>query len=216
MKSIANIDAALLDLPIFPLGQVVLFPRALLPLHIFEPRYRAMLRDCVATHSLMAIALATGETDDAGQTKIAKIAGLGIIVEHQEVDDGRSNILLHGVHRVSLEELPFVPPYRRAKATILNEVASHVSSPDRTALTAAVNAFASDVRKRDPHFSIDLPPSLEPGAMADLYAHHLVIDAGERQRILEELDASERVRLVTEALAMQHSRLARETNGPLS
>jgi ATP-dependent Lon protease len=202
---LSNLEAALSELPIFPLPQVVLFPRALLPLHVFEPRYRTLLKDALATHRAMAMGLVVpgGDVDARGQPRIASVAGAGVILEQQELADGRSNIVLHGVARVRLEELPFVPPYRRARATILQETQSPVSAADRSALLAQATSFAQEVHKRDPSFTLRLPASLEAGAIADLCAHHLLIDAGVRQRVLEALDVAERVRIVTCELATQ-------------
>src|SRR5580700_11153347 len=90
--------AALGDLPVFPLPNAVLFPRALLPLHVFEPRYRVMLAHCLATHRALVVARVPDERDhDAeGRPRFAQIAGLGLIVEHRLLHDGRSNILLQG------------------------------------------------------------------------------------------------------------------------
>lgn len=212
-----TLHAALHELPIFPLPQVVLFPRALLPLHIFEPRYRTLLKDALETHKIIVMARIADphDTSAGGQPRIASVAGAGVILEHQTLADGRSNILLHGVARVRLEELPFVPPYRRARGTILHDAPSVVSAADRTALLAEATAFAGEVHKRDPSFSFRLPPSLEPGRVADLCAHHLVIDAQARQRILEELEVAERVRLVTSELALQHGALRATSQGTL-
>lgn len=219
-EKVGDLEAACADLPIFPLAQVVLFPRALLPLHIFEPRYRAMIKDCMASHRAIAMALVTdpGEprSGERERPAIASIAGAGIIVEHHELPDGRSNILVHGQARVRLEELPFVPPYRRARATILQEIHSHVPENDRTALFAAASAFVAEVSKKNPKFSFSMPRSLEPGAIADLCAHHLVVDARARQGILEELDVAERVRRVIHELASQHSGMLREGGSELN
>jgi len=211
----ADLEAALRDLPIFPLPQVVLFPRALLPLHIFEPRYRTMLADALASHRTIAMALVdpTGDLDERGQSKIAPIAGVGTIIEHQQLPDCRSNILLHGQARVRLEELPFVPPYRRARATLLEEVQTTVSEGDKASLFAAATAFIAELAKRDPKVKFQLPRNLPPGAIADMCAHHLVIDARARQAVLEELDVAARVRKVIEELAAQHMELSRERGG---
>src|SRR5579859_4612499 len=121
-SSVRDLGPALDVLPIFPLPQTVLFPGALLPLHVFEPRYRTMVKDCLATHKAMAIALIceTGERDAHRHPAIEPVAGIGVIIDHVELPDGRYNILLHGRGRVRLEELPFVPPYRRAKAVLLH------------------------------------------------------------------------------------------------
>jgi ATP-dependent Lon protease len=210
--------SALADVPIFPLPQVVLFPRALLPLHVFEPRYRTMLKDCLETHRMMVVALIPNpdDLDEGGRPKIAKVAGLGVVIEHQALPDGRANIVLHGRARVRVDELPFVPPYRRARVTPVDEAPTSVASADRTALLSAATAFAAEVHKRDPKFTLNLPPSLDAGAIADLCAHHLVIDASARQRLLEEHDVTTRVRLVMQELAQQHATLLHETGSMLN
>ena len=53
-NELESLEAAVGELPIFPLAQVVLFPRAIMPLHVFEPRYRRMLADCLARDRVMA------------------------------------------------------------------------------------------------------------------------------------------------------------------
>src|SRR5262245_6149639 len=112
LSSVKELAPALDALPIFPLPQTVLFPGALLPLHVFEPRYRAMVKDCLGTHKAMAIALIRehGERDTHRHPAIEKVAGIGVIIDHVELPDGRYNILLHGRARVRLEALPFIPP----------------------------------------------------------------------------------------------------------
>jgi ATP-dependent Lon protease len=205
-----NLDEALHDVPVFPLPQVVLFPRALLPLHIFEPRYRAMLKDCVAGAGLLVMALLEdGPEDAAGQPPMARIAGLGSIVERHTLPDGRSNVVLLGRGRVRIEELPFVAPYRRARATVLREDTSGVTQADRLSLVHAATAFVGEIQRRDPKFAFHLPPQAEPGTMADLCAHHLILDPLRRQAILEELRVAERVRLVLAELMTQQATLGR-------
>jgi Lon protease-like protein len=200
---------ALEAMPIFPLPDVVLFPRALLPLHVFEPRYQALLADCLATHKCMAMALSL---DTSERPAVARVAGAGIVVQHQPLPDGRSNIMLHGRGRVLIEELPFEPPYRRAKARLLQEVGT---APDaqRAALRAAAVAFVAAARRRDVQIELELPADIDAAAAADLCAHHLVLDAAVRQKALEELDVGARVLLVTAELAGQAARLRSEGDG---
>jgi len=213
----SRIDAALEELPLFPLAHVVLFPHAMMPLHIFEPRYRSLVADCLATHKAFAVALLTdaAEPDAQGLPPIANVAGVGLIVEHQALPDGRSTLLLHGQARVRLEELPFVPPYRRARATLLQELPVDVPPEDVLGLLASAAAFSAEVQKQDARFSFRLPPHQAAGTLADLCAHHLVVDATVRQALLAELDPRERVRVVTTELAVQHAALLRETGGVL-
>src|SRR4051794_20492907 len=212
-----DLGPALDALPIFPLPQTVLFPGAVLPLHVFEPRYRTMVKDALSTHKAIAVALIRekGGRDPVGHPAIEPVTGVGVIIDHVELSDGRYNILLHGRARVRLDELPFVPPYRRAKATILQATPSDPPQRDVAALLASAAAFAGDIRSRDPEFDFRIPPHTAPGTACDLAAHHLVLDARERQSILETLDVSVRVRRTTEALALQHAALHGTTRGPM-
>lgn len=206
------------DLPVFPLPQAVLFPGALMPLHVFEPRYRQMTKDAIDTHGVIAIAhiLEGSPVDEHGHPAIAVVAGVGVIVESQQLPDGRYNVLLEGRGRVHLTELPFVPPYRRARGELLEDRHVEIPSVDHASLIAIANAFTAFVQARDPNFHFTLPPSLPAGKIADLCAHHLILDAKERQKILENLDPSARVRTVADLLAMQLAVLKRESRGTLN
>ena len=199
--------SALAAIPVFPLRGIVLFPGALLPLHVFEPRYRAMLADAMATHRCLAMAFAfDGPEHDETSPAIARIAGAGLVVHHVALADGRSNIVIQGQARVTLDELPFVAPYRRARARLLGEVESPVSAMERTGLVASAATVAGSAGKRD----FELPAGIPPGAAADLCAHHLIEDPQARQHVLEELDVAARVRFVTAALAEQMGRSPRD------
>src|SRR3954468_24530728 len=103
-----DLAPALDALPIFPLPQTVFFPGALLPLHVFEPRYRTLVKDALATHKALAVTLIRerGKRDAHGHPPIEAVSGVGVIIDHTELPDGLFNILLHGRARVRLEELP--------------------------------------------------------------------------------------------------------------
>ena len=197
MNATYDLKHALDELPIFPLPRLVFFPNTMLPLHVFESRYRKMLADCLETHGAMAVVRL--EPKD----KIARVAGAGIVVHHEKLPDGRSNLVLAGSARVELEELPFLPPYRRARARVLEPVHTHVPEKDHAALVAAATDFVREVRRHDSEFSFELPQSRGPGILADVCAAHLIVDADVRQRLLEELDDAARVRVVIEELAAQ-------------
>src|ERR1043165_4936677 len=112
----------LASLPIFPLPNCVLLPGGLLPLHVFEPRYRELTRDCLAGNQLMAVArLRPGyETTYYGRPPVYERCGVGRIICSEELPDGRFALLLRGVARVELaRELPADRAYRRVEARML-------------------------------------------------------------------------------------------------
>jgi len=205
-----DLSEALSALPLFPLPNAVLFPGALMPLHVFEPRYRAMVRDVLATHRSMAVVMIVDatHTDEHGHPAIARVAGVGTIIDHAELPGGRYNILLRGRARVRLTELPFEPPYRRASADLCVPPDEEVSQGELSALVSTAAAFVAFVRERDRTFEFRLPRDAKPDLLADLCAHQLVLDARERQTILETLSPRERVRRVSDVLAMQRLTLS--------
>ena len=213
-----SLEAALSAIPIFPLPQVVLFPEAVLPLHVFEPRYRAMLEECLATHGALVIAQMLGGEDEHGRPRIAQIAGGGIVVEDQSLPDGRSNIVVLGQARLRLEELDpdDARPYRVARATVLEDLDVRVPAHDRAALVAAATMFATEVKKHDPQFSFRMPATLDAAHVADLCAFQLVVDAATRQAVLDELDPRVRVSLVLNQLALQHGAMMRSAGGVMN
>src|SRR2546423_8680207 len=113
---------ALAALPIFPLPNCVLLPGGLLPLHVFEPRYRDLTRDCLAGHHMMAVArLRPGyESTHYGKPPVYERCGVGRIICSEELPDGRFALLLRGVARVEIaRELPSSRAYRQVEARML-------------------------------------------------------------------------------------------------
>jgi uncharacterized protein len=103
-------------LPVFPLPNVVFFPRTYLPLHIFEPRYRRMVADAGVGSRCIAMALLKEgwESDYYGNPEIYSTLCVGRIISMHPLSDGRSNILLQGLERGVLQEEHFEKPYREA------------------------------------------------------------------------------------------------------
>ncbi|MGB5696093.1 MAG: LON peptidase substrate-binding domain-containing protein [Polyangiales bacterium] len=194
----------LATLPVFPLPRVVFFPGTALPLHLFEPRYTKMVEDCLESGcTAMAVTLlAPGwEEDYQGKPPIHQVAGAGRIVAHQRRADGTHDLILHGLNRVQLSELPSEDrPYRRARALPIPDVGTARPS-DVLALMACATRVAAKVRERQPDFLLQVSTELAPGRAADIVADQLVVNPDERQRILETADVGKRVGLVTEAVA---------------
>jgi Lon protease-like protein len=102
--------------PIFPLAGALLFPRAQLPLHIFEPRYRAMVRDALAGDKLIAM---VQSKDGQEPPQLFGTGCLGEIVSSEELPDGRFNIVLEGTQRFRIAaEADVTTPYRQVDADL--------------------------------------------------------------------------------------------------
>jgi Lon protease-like protein len=103
--------------PIFPLSGVLLLPRAPLPLHIFEPRYRAMTRDALDGDGFIAMVQPSGAGNDPMNPPVYPVACLGKIITSENGDDGRYNIVLKGQIRLRIaQEVSQKDGYRRVEA----------------------------------------------------------------------------------------------------
>lgn len=109
-------------LPIFPLPNCVLLPRAILPLHVFEQRYRCMTRDVLSGNKLLAVALLKPCTQEQYLTlnaPIHTVVGVGRVEKVEHLEDGRFNFLLVGQERVLIESEVSGAPYRRARCRVI-------------------------------------------------------------------------------------------------
>jgi uncharacterized protein len=198
---------ALASLPIFPLPSVVLFPGAVLPLHIFEDRYREMTSDVLSGPKLIGVVrLRPGfERDYQGRPPVYTTAGVGYVLASDQLSDGRYNMLLRGVGRISIErELPPRRAYREVRAQRLNDTRS--SHPELVTATHAQLIGMCD--RLSAHFEQGgdelrqlVRNTSSPGQTADLVAAALVTDADERQELLEMLDPADRIDRVVEHLS---------------
>jgi len=103
-------------LSIFPLTGALLFPRAQLPLHIFEPRYRALVSDALARDRRISMIQPRGEGEPP---PLFEVGCIGHIREVERLDDGRFNIVLDGMNRFRvLRELVVTTPFRQIEADI--------------------------------------------------------------------------------------------------
>jgi uncharacterized protein len=136
-------------IPVFPLPNVVLFPKTYLPLHIFEPRYRAMISDAVTSGQCIGMALLKDgwETDYYGHPPVFSRGCVGRLANVQTLADGRSNILLQGLERFEIEHEWYDHAYR--EATIVVTPRSTEMSLDPTVRQRLFTTLESYLRSRD-------------------------------------------------------------------
>lgn len=214
-------DEELAELPVFPLPGVVFFPGSTLPLHLFEARYREMMERCVSEGPMaMAVTLLCDgwESDYEGHPPIHAIAGAGRILDWRRRSDGRFDLLLHGLSRVRLKELPRDrESYRCASAVKLVDRISHEQPAEdlrHLVLSIASNVVAL-VRERHPNFSLGVDGETPAGLLADRITDRLIPEPKRRQEILEALDVKRRLALVQDGLFELLSHLRSETPGGL-
>lgn len=208
------------SVPIFPLPRFVMFPGARVPLHVFEPRYRAMTRDCIASADpIMAISrLQPGyEANYEGRPAICAVGGVGRITSFRENADGTYYLLLEAMHRVRIDEHP--PnglAYRKGDLTVLrDQLPDH--GADRTEMAAMLGLaqrIVSVVRQQEPNFNLPLHENADPGTTVDLVADHLVLEEHTRQELLECLDVEARIRMVVNYLAQLDLNLRAQGEAP--
>jgi Lon protease-like protein len=193
-----------LVLPIFPLPDVTFFPHTMLPLHVFEARYRAMVMDALARdRRLCVVKLRPGyEAQYAGKPAVHAVAGAGEIVKWERLATGRYNILVRGDWRVRLgAEHPSDTLYRLVAAERLEDVAParDVSAP----LGRIRHACGRLLRALDrPADLLDaaLADGQPPGVVADRIAAAVLPDAGLRQELLETVEVDRRLERLSSAL----------------
>jgi len=200
---------ALRRLPLFPLEDVVLFPHSMIPLHIFESRYRKMVRDVLGSNRLVAISLQLEKEslEDGNIPRVANVASVGELVLAQELPDGRFNLVVRGRARIGIdEELLSDEPYRLIAAhEIPDDPAGESSDIDEadTTLRALVTGLAESIPDGGELLKHVAAAQDTPAALANVVAASLVADAKARQRLLETTDVFERLeRLSSEVVAL--------------
>lgn len=191
-------QADLSAVPLFPLPNVVLFPRAVLPLHIFEERYKAMTAQALAGSRRIAMALLRPgwEKNYHGRAALEPVVCVGSILTHEILPDGRYNFLLQGHTRARIvREVTSDTLYRIAELEPLEErpVLEIDLAEERRRLAAVFEApplLATGIGRR---FRELLTSPLPTADLADLIAFNFLEDIPLKQSLLAESDVRQRV-----------------------
>ncbi|MDP8995306.1 MAG: LON peptidase substrate-binding domain-containing protein [Pseudomonadota bacterium] len=196
------VRGALLRVPIFPLAGALLFPRTQLPLHIFEPRYRAMVRDALASDSLIAMVQPRNAEEPPA---LFEIGCLGRIAASDELDDGRYNIVLEGIGRFRIaREAEVATPYRQVDADRTGF--ADEGEPEPLGL-----AQRAELEREARRYADALGYQVEWEAVGRLDDEMLVngiaqiapLDIGSKQALLEARDIAERADLLVQFMQFQ-------------
>ena len=209
---------------LFPLPNVVLFPGALLPLHIFEPRYRELVADAMDTDRLITmVLLKPGSEDDyEGNPPIYEVGCLGQIIHHEPMEDGRSNLILRGLCRVHIDnEESNDRLFRTAQVTILEDSypdsdSEGISQPVSRVLETMQEILTLVGRSGDAE-KIAAAGEVPAGRLCDLACHCLGFDVHVKQSLLAELKVARRAETLLawmQAMLQTIQRRVRPTGHP--
>ena len=210
------------EVPVMTLPDATLFPQALLPLYIFEPRYRRMLAEALDADRMFCVAM---QRPGCTRETPSPVAGLGLIRVSVAHRDGTSHLILQGLARVELQETIRYKPYRVQRIRLLE------SSPRKD---VAVDALVAKVRELlaeriaqglpfpFPVMSTSKPAKVSPAAtkeilkyldelanpehVADLVSCAVLARATERQTILETVDLEARLKRLIYFLLAENQR----------
>lgn len=209
------------ETPVMTLPNVTLFPQALLPLYIFEPRYRQMLADMLHSNRMFAVAMQ--KPGNLREAPLA-VAGLGLVRVSVRHNDGTSHLILQGITRVELEETVRYKPYRVNRIKPLSTPPCDSVAAD--ALLAKVRELLEERIQLGLPFPFPVMPSAsageqgaspagafsakeilgyldsinDPEQAVDLVSCAVLPDAAERQAILETIDVESRLRRLIQFL----------------
>ena len=201
-------------IPLFPLPNVVFFPRMPLPLHIFEPRYRAMVRDAARGARLIGMVLLRGdwERDYHGTPPIFATGTVGEMVRSEELPDGRSNIVLRGLREFEVvRELP-ADPYRTAEVRWRDADAVPLPSGARDAILAPVGRYLERLGV-GPAPPALVAPSVDDESFVNFFAQQLDLAPIDKQALLEARTLPERASRLVDALEFRLEELRTQPAG---
>jgi uncharacterized protein len=189
-------------LPLFPLPNVVLFPNVFLPLHIFEPRYREMMADALASDRMIGMVLLRPgwERDYEGRPPIYPIGCSGVLTHSEQLPDGRYNLVLRGIERFRIVDEDHARSYRRAIVEPLRD--RPLTATDRAVVLnqrAKLELMLGQRGAGKPR----MPASMSDEDVVNALAQYVDLEPLEKQALLEQPCLRTRAESLVELLEMK-------------
>ncbi len=193
---------------LFPLPELVVFPNAMQPLHIFEPRYCELLHEALATDQLIALAtLAPGwQQPTFGQPAISPQICICRIISHSTTDEDRHNILLVGLRRARMieEEQDTGRPFRSARVELIDDIYPPSGTSDRASLKKellhAFRQLIPDVAEVQKNLHDLMASHMQLGAVTDIIGFTMQFEESLKLDLLGEGNVDRRAQLLLETL----------------
>jgi ATP-dependent Lon protease len=185
-----------MEIPLFPLPNLVLFPHIVVPLHIFEERYKLMINGCIEGDEVFGLVLLRAGADDENEETIHRVGVTARIVEVERLDEGRMNILCEGERRFRIYRLTHQNPFWKGAVDFIED--------DERNATEALYEQVAELYRSVVNLSAKLSGSQEaelvlPDSATDLsymVSYVLDIDSEEKQKLLEMDSTAERLRML--------------------
>jgi len=185
-----------MEIPLFPLPNLVLFPHIVVPLHIFEERYKLLINGCLDTSDIFGLVLLRKDADEESEQTIHRVGVTVRIVEVERLDEGRMNILCEGENRFRIHRFTQQTPFWKGAVDLFEDKESRsteslyeqVSELYRT----VVNLTASLTGSQEAE--VELPES--PIDLSYMVSYVIDIDSEEKQKLLEMDSTPERLRML--------------------
>ena len=189
--------ATAIRMSVFPLTGALLFPRMHLPLHIFEPRYRALVSDAMARDR--RIAMIQPRADRSEKPALFETGCIGHIAQVEALDDGRYNLVLEGVSRFRMvRELDVTTPFRQIEGMLIDDSADPgLGIADRASVEREARRFASSQGYVVDWESVT---RLDDEALINGIAQIAPFDAAAKQALLEASTLSDRAELIVQLM----------------
>ena len=190
------------EVPIMVLPGALLFPHALLPLYIFEERYRAMLAHCLAGSRMFCVAPMKPGIDEATRPEdFFHVAGCGLVRACVGKEDGTSNLILQGLARVRFTGFTQEKPFRVARVEAIPSEEGNLVETE--ALGAKVLELCEQFKARGVQLPNQMIQLADLDMLADLVAHTFIGNPFQRQRLMEEPFVPARLRLLIKYLGAE-------------
>lgn len=191
--------------PLFPLPNVVFFPNSLLPLHVFEPRYRQMVDDIIESERIIGMVLLKPgwEKDYYGNPEIFNIACMGKIVSIEEMNEGKSNIVLYGLKRIKINDIVNEIPYRVASVNVLEDVHYQNEEVYQKRLVELISKWNSILGDEQKSHKINIDTTMSIENLTDVLTPSIISNVYQRQELLEEINILKRAERILEQLEIK-------------
>ena len=208
--------------PLFPLPSIVFYPNTLLPLHIFESRYRQMITRALEGDSQIGMVLLRPgwENDYYGHPAIVSIGCMGKIEKHSKLPEGKYNILLCGLHRFRILREVRGKVYRRAQVELLQEIndcdLSSKTSPIKNHVIEHLKQYLGNIPEgKKVGQDLNLETCTTLASLIDRIAYSFDLSIEEKQVFLEEQDVAKRADILHSVidLKLQLAQLSRKFTG---